>query len=102
MEGDVKGISSVVVIEDVLSTGASAIGVVDALHDNGLSVAGVAAILDYQISRDSLGRRSVCLRSLYTYDVLRSELEERGVAQASLAALGRWYRDLESDPGGAR
>jgi orotate phosphoribosyltransferase len=96
VEGALNGICSVVVLEDVVSTGRSVIRVVEALRASGLCVENVASILDYQISGNTLERQALRLRALYTYESLRGELEVRGFNRESLAALDTWYSKLDS------
>jgi orotate phosphoribosyltransferase len=91
VEGVRDSIDKVVIVEDVVSTGASVFRVADALRGASLSIAGVVAILDYQISGGALERAGLPFAALYTFKDLRAALEGRGLERDELELLDEWH-----------
>jgi orotate phosphoribosyltransferase len=100
VEGDLRDVSCAVVIEDVVSTGGSSIRVASSLRALGVSVLGVVAILDYQVTDGALSREGLKLHSVYTYDSLRSELDKsQRYPREATFALDQWYASFQSPLG---
>ncbi len=53
IEGKIKSSAKVVVVEDLISTGSSVIGVVKTLEDQGIDVLGVVSIFTYNLKKGS-------------------------------------------------
>lgn len=110
IEGPVKEGQRVVVVEDLVSTGGSSIGVVRALRSEKLEVVAVLAIFSYELqeSEQAFSEIGVPLFTLTNFrhllDVAASEgkLDVRGAE--SLAAWRRdpwqWTRDRREEEGG--
>ncbi len=80
VEGRVEAGQKIVVIEDLISTGGSAIEVVDALRDEGCDVLGVVAIFTYQlsISEEKMNANRIELHTLSDYSALIEQAVEGG------------------------
>ncbi len=99
IEGDFSGISSVFVIEDLISTGKSSLSAVDAIRDEGIEVKGLLAFFTYGFS-DAVDRFAekecpfftltdyptmleVACKSQYITDVQKSELDSWSIDPVS-------------------
>lgn len=96
VEGIVNPGQSVVVIEDLVSTGGSALNAVKVLREAGAEVEAVLAIFSYQL--DAAAARfdaaGVPLFTLTQYRTLLRVAEERGdLTPAALETLRDWRRD---------
>lgn len=110
IEGPVKEGQRVVIVEDLISTGGSSIGVVKALKSEKLDVVAVLAIFSYELqeSDHAFSEIGVPLFTLTNYGhlldvaVSTGKLDARGAA--SLAAWRRdprqWTRDRREKKGG--
>ncbi len=80
IEGKLKKGQKVVVIEDLISTGGSAIDVVNVLRDAGAEVLGIASIFTYnmQKSKENLENANVKNISLSNFDVMVDVAAEEG------------------------
>lgn len=72
IEGDVRAGQSVVVIEDLISTGGSSLNAVQALREQGMIVQGMGAIFSYgfDIATENFNREKVDLVTLSDYPTL--------------------------------
>ena len=96
IEGQVHEGMKVVVIEDLISTGGSVKGVVEALRDAGVEVLGVVAIFTYLLpAAEELFSSIHCeCRTLSNYDVLvEAALEHHYIKDSDLEKLKAWKRD---------
>ncbi|MGL6227199.1 MAG: orotate phosphoribosyltransferase [Thermoguttaceae bacterium] len=67
IEGPVKSGDSVVILEDVVTTGGSSIEAIERVEAAGLKVLGVIAIIDREEGgREAFGERGYAFRSLFT------------------------------------
>jgi len=91
----VKG-QSVVVIEDLISTGMSSLNAVDALLEAGLKVKGMLAVFSYgfDLSAQRFEERNLPLHTLSNYDYLISQASDTGyVNQDQLKTLKSWRKN---------
>ena len=98
IEGEVHEGQSVVVIEDLVSTGKSSLIAVRALREKGCVVKGMAAIFTYglQVAADNFAAEEVDLHTLTNYDTLiRVAKEQDYIRQEDLESLGRWRENPE-------
>nr|HRC92472.1 orotate phosphoribosyltransferase [Bacteroidia bacterium] len=72
IEGDISQIHSVVVVEDLISTGKSSLNAVAALRNSGIIVKGMVSIFNYgfDVARESFKNAQCPLYSLSNYDVM--------------------------------
>jgi len=99
VEGDASAGSSVVVIEDLISTGGSSLKAVHALKAAGLSVKGVSAIFtyDFQQSIDAFKEADCSLTTLTNYSVLLGKaLQQDDVQQDDMNSLHEWRNSPET------
>jgi orotate phosphoribosyltransferase len=85
VEGRLPAPAVAVVIEDLVTTGGSSLGTVEALRDAGAEVAGVAAIFSYGLRKadDALAAAGVPLRTLTGLHDLLRVAEQSGYVPAS-------------------
>ena len=98
IEGDLKSGQSVVVIEDLISTGKSSLRVVDALRDAGCSVKGMAAIFTYnlEVAKQAFETKDVLLNTITDYHTLIDlAAEESFISQEDLISLTKWRENPE-------
>ena len=98
IEGDLKSGQSVVVIEDLISTGKSSLQVVDALRDAGCSVKGMAAIFTYnlEVAKQAFETKDVLLNTITDYHTLIDlAAEESFISQEDLISLTKWRENPE-------
>jgi orotate phosphoribosyltransferase len=99
VEGRLPAHARVVVIEDTISTGGSALSAVAALREAGADVHSVLAVFDYGFPRaaSAFAQAGVEVRALATYDDLLAEARAAGlVTDDDLSTLARWRSDPES------
>jgi orotate phosphoribosyltransferase len=93
IEGRCEDGKSVVVIEDLVSTGKSSLNAVNALRDAGCKVKGMAAIFSYNLDKanQNFETNECRLITLSNYDVLiREALESNYISEEDLQLLVRW------------
>ena len=93
IEGEVHEGQSVVVIEDLVSTGKSSLIAVRALREKGCVVKGMAAIFTYglQVAADNFEKEQVELVTLTDYDTLIDVAKEQEYIQPeALESLAAW------------
>jgi len=98
IEGNIEQGQSVVVIEDLISTGKSSLNAVKALRDAGCNIKGMAAIFSYGLEKaDKNFKEADCL--LYTltdYDTLVKQAVEEGyISEQDIVALKKWRENPE-------
>jgi len=99
VEGFFESGSSVVVIEDLVSTGGSSLKAVNALKEAGAQVLGMLAIFtyDFQIARDNFEKVDVRLNTLSDYHHLLEQAEAQGyILPDQLDLLREWREDPSS------
>lgn len=93
IEGDLPAGASVVVVEDLISTGASSLSAVDALQKAGSQVLGMVAIFSYNFdkARRAFEYGNCELRTLTNYDTLIDEaLSCNYIKENEMAMLRQW------------
>lgn len=93
IEGVVEKGQSVVVVEDLVSTGKSSIGAAIALRDAGCTVKGMVAIFTYQMDEaiSNFKNANLLLHTLTDYNALIAKALESGyIAETELQSLIRW------------
>ena len=102
IEGAFQKGQSVVVIEDLISTGNSSLMAVDALRNAKLNINGMISIFSYgfPISFENFKNKNVKLNSLSSYDVLLKQAYESGYINIKEhEILSRWRKNpQEWDP----
>ena len=96
IEGYVESGQSVVVIEDLISTGKSSLRVVEALREAGLNVKGMVAIFSYGFKEaDDMFKKAHCpLVSLSNYDSLIQKASDVGyIQETDIEFLKVWRQD---------
>jgi orotate phosphoribosyltransferase len=93
IEGVVESGQSVVVIEDLISTGKSSLNAVQALRDAGCNVKGMVAIFTYGLidAEESFKAASCTLHTLTSYDFLvKKALEQNYIKDSDMQSLIQW------------
>ncbi|WP_071459387.1 orotate phosphoribosyltransferase [Bacillus massilinigeriensis] len=99
IEGSVQAGMKAVVIEDLISTGTSAINAAEALKEAGCEVLGILSIFTYELEKadEMLKEADMVSYSLTNFTVLSELAMERGyVAQADFTRLMEWKKDPKS------
>lgn len=99
IEGRLEKGQSVVILEDLISTGGSSLKVVDALRAEGIEVAGMVAIFTYgfQTAADNFAAKNVKLDTISNYNALiEAALEHKYVTEDQLASLASWRLSPEA------
>ena len=98
IEGVVKEGQSVLVIEDLISTGKSSLLAVDTLRDAGCIVKGMVAIFTYglEVSEIAFQKKEVPLYTITDYDTLiETAKEETFIKEDEIASLSKWRMNPE-------
>ena len=98
IEGDLKSGQTVVVIEDLISTGKSSLLAVDALRDAGAVVKGMAAIFTYEldVAKKNFEEKQIPLLTVTNYSTLiETAIKENYVSKENLASLNEWRENPE-------
>jgi orotate phosphoribosyltransferase len=98
IEGEIHDGQSVVVIEDLVSTGKSSLIAVKALREKGCVVKGMAAIFTYglQVAADNFTEQDVELRTLTDYDTLIGVAKENDyIRPEDMESLANWRLNPE-------
>jgi orotate phosphoribosyltransferase len=98
IEGDLKNGQTVVVVEDLVSTGKSSLLAVDALRDAGCQVKGMIAIFTYnlEVASKAFETKQVNLNTLTDYHTLIDvAAEENYVSKEDLTSLSKWRENPE-------
>ena len=98
IEGFYEKGQSVVVIEDLISTGNSSLSVVNTLRKAGCNVKGMAAIFNYnfKISEENFAKDDCQLTTLSDYDTLIIQAMESGyVSEKDIKTLQEWRMNPE-------
>ncbi len=99
IEGLISPGQTVVVIEDLISTGSSSLKAVQALKDAGLSVKGMMAIFSYgfEVAEKAFSKAQLDVHYLSTYDhVLEQAAETHYISKADLHTLREWKKNPQS------
>lgn len=93
IEGVVESGQSVVVIEDLISTGKSSLNAVQALREAGCNVKGMVAIFSYNLAEaDEAFKSANCIvHTITNYDILiKTAIERDYVKSSELQTLVKW------------
>jgi len=99
IEGELKEGQSVVVIEDLISTGGSSLQAVEALRAHNINVIAVGSIFDYgfNLSRENFGKAKCPYFSLSNYQTLTEEAEKiEYITSQEKSTLSDWNKDPKS------
>ena len=99
IEGVINAGQSVVVIEDLVSTGKSSLLAVDALREAGAEVKGMLAIFTYQmeIATKNFEEKKCQLITLSNYETLiHKAIEEKYITEDDLNSLMEWRKDQQA------
>ncbi|HRN98551.1 MAG TPA: orotate phosphoribosyltransferase [Flavobacterium sp.] len=96
VEGFLQKGQSVVVVEDLISTGKSSIMAVEALREAGANVKGMVAIFTYgfDVARENFKAANVELYTLSNYEnLLNLAVGKKYITEMELATLADWNRN---------
>jgi orotate phosphoribosyltransferase len=99
IEGYYESGQSVVVIEDLISTGKSSLNAVEALRGAGLKVKGMVAIFSYNLDKatDNFKKAKCQLITLSDYNELITQaVQNNYISEKDLKSLEKWREDPES------
>lgn len=96
IEGYVEANQTVVVVEDLISTGKSSLLAVDALREANLNVKGMVAIFTYgfDIAKDNFKNQNIQLHTLSDYENLLGQAENSSyISSEETVLLSQWRED---------
>ncbi|MFM8432014.1 MAG: orotate phosphoribosyltransferase, partial [Bacteroidota bacterium] len=99
IEGEILPGQSVVVIEDLISTGQSSLKAVNALREAGCNVKGMAAVFTYgfPIAGENFKKENCPLLTLCDYNILlETAIETKSIESRHLDALQLWRENPEN------
>ena len=99
VEGIINSGQSVVIIEDLVSTGKSSLNAVEALREKGAVIKGMLAIFTYgmDIATENFKKNKCELFTLTNYDALiKKAAEENYIRENDLASLMEWKKDPQA------
>lgn len=99
IEGVIESGQSVVIIEDLVSTGKSSLAAVDALREVGAEVKGMLAIFTYQmqVAAANFKEKNCQLVTLTNYEALiHKAIEESFILDTDLKSLMDWRKDPQA------
>ncbi len=100
IEGRVEAGQKVVVVEDLISTGGSAIAAVQALREAGCEVLGVVAIFTYglEVANDNLSNYEIKAHALCDYQTLMDvAIEKEYIGEGDRKKLSKWVENPTSE-----
>ena len=99
IEGVINAGQTVVVVEDLVSTGKSSLMAVDALREAGAIVKGMVAIFTYQmdLAKENFEAKKCQLVTLSNYETLvYKAMEEAYISEDDLQSLKEWRKDQQA------
>jgi orotate phosphoribosyltransferase len=99
IEGEIKSGQSVVVIEDLVSTGQSSLKAVQSLREAGCDVKGMIAVFTYgfPLAEENFKKENCPLLTLCDYNVLLEKaVETKSIDEKHLETLQQWRQTPES------
>ncbi|MBQ9474567.1 MAG: orotate phosphoribosyltransferase [Bacteroidales bacterium] len=98
IEGEIKSGQTVVVVEDLVSTGKSSLVAVKALREKGCVVKGMVAIFTYglEVAERNFAEANVELHTLTNYGTLiEVAKEQQYIAEGDMHSLSEWRKNPE-------
>ncbi len=98
IEGQYESGQSVIVIEDLISTGKSSLNAVEALRSVGCNVKGMVAIFSYKLDKAKANfEQAKCrLHTLSDYDeLIKQAVDNNYISDEELKSLQKWRKDPE-------
>ena len=99
IEGDIENGQSVVVIEDLVSTGGSSLKAVEALRERGCNVKGMAAIFTYgfNVAEENFKKADCKVLTLTNYSTLINVALDKGyINEKDLTSLNDWRNNPDT------
>ncbi len=96
IEGNIKKNSSVVVIEDLISTGKSSLNAINALKSDGYNVMGMISIFsyDFEFAYKKFSSENITVNSLADYNTLVEIIQSKGdLNDEEISRLKKWRED---------
>jgi len=96
IEGNINEGSSIVVIEDLISTGKSSLNAINALKSEGYNVMGMLSIFSYnfQFANKKFEQENISINSLSDYNSLVEKIESEGsLNKTEINRLKKWRED---------
>lgn len=96
IEGRIEAGQSVVVVEDLISTGGSSLKAVKALREAKCNVKGMVAIFSYQlpVAAENFKKEKCKLLTLADYDTMIGRAaENKYIKESDMASLSEWRKD---------
>ena len=96
IEGHAPDGKSIVVIEDLISTGKSSLNAVRAIKQQNFEVLGMLALFSYgfNVAEENFGKENIELHTLSNYDhLLQFANQEKAITDEQLATLSLWRKD---------
>ena len=96
IEGHYEAGQSVVVVEDLISTGKSSLNAVEALRNAGCDVKGMVAIFSYNLQKalDNFNQANCTLFTLSDYtELVKQAVESNYISENDLNSLIEWRKD---------
>ncbi|MGL5275836.1 orotate phosphoribosyltransferase [Myroides marinus] len=96
IEGQLEAGKSVIVIEDLISTGKSSLQAVEALKENGANILGMAAIFTYefQVAEDNFKNAGIELTTLSNYtSLLENAVNQKYISDSDFETLQEWRKN---------
>jgi orotate phosphoribosyltransferase len=96
VEGKLSAGNSVLLIEDLISTGGSSVAAAEGLRNAGAEVVGIAAIFTYGLesARKRFEKARIPVFALTSFDILTEEAARTGrLGPSDLETLAEWQRD---------
>ncbi|MEL6141455.1 MAG: orotate phosphoribosyltransferase [Bacteroidota bacterium] len=101
IEGELQKGSRYLVIEDLISTGGSALKACEALRQAGGKITGVLAIFSYEFlhATEAFANANVAFQTLSNYSTLLEVAQEKGLIESSAIELLAKWREAPADWG---
>jgi orotate phosphoribosyltransferase len=99
IEGELINGKSVLIIEDLISTGGSSIKAVEAVRNNGCEVSGVISLFDYKLeaARKNFENISCNFESICDFDILINEARKLSyITEKEHETIKNWKTDPEN------
>ena len=99
IEGNIDKNSSVVVIEDLISTGKSSLNAINAIKSDGYNVMGMMSIFSYnfEFANKKFVSEKITIDSLADYNTLVEIIESKGeLSDEEISRLKKWREDPKS------